>query len=376
MQDPRIDTLARTLLDHSCRLQAGEKILIEAFDLPDPALVCALVELAADRGGLPVVSWKSNAILRSLYRMATPESMALCGSIERSRMEQMDCYVGIRGAANSNGFADVPAEQLDLYQQHWWHTVHSEIRVPGTRWVVLRYPTASMAQSAKMSTEAFEDFYFDVCTADYARMAEDLKPLQARMEATDHVQIIAPGTDLSFSIKDIPVIPCSGGRNIPDGECFTAPVRDSVNGTISFNTQSLYQGTVFAGIRFTFADGKIVSAECGGETERLNAILDADDGARHIGEWSLGTNNRVKHPMLDTLFDEKIGGSFHLTPGQAYEEADNGNRSRIHWDLVLIQTPAYGGGEIHFDGELVRQDGRFLPEDLQPLNHGLDDAMP
>ncbi|MFP6767320.1 MAG: aminopeptidase, partial [Planctomycetaceae bacterium] len=351
MQDPRIDTLARTLLDHSCRLQAGETVLIEAFDLPDPALVCALVELAADRGGLPVVSWKSNAILRSLYRRATPESMILCGSIERSRMEQMDCYVGIRGAANSNGFADVPAEQMDLYQQHWWHTVHSEIRVPGTRWVVLRYPTASMAQSAKMSTEAFEDFYFDVCTADYARMAEDLKPLQARMEAADRVQIIAPGTDLSFSIKDIPVIPCSGGRNIPDGECFTAPVRDSINGTITFNTQSLYQGTVFDAIRFTFADGKIVVAECGGETDRLNAILDADEGARYIGEWSLGTNNRVRHPMLDTLFDEKIGGSFHLTPGQAYDEADNGNRSRIHWDLVLIQTPAYGGGEIHFDGE-------------------------
>ncbi|MDP7278079.1 MAG: aminopeptidase [Planctomycetaceae bacterium] len=375
MQDPRIDTLARTLLDHSCRLQAGEKILIEAFDLPDPALVCALVELAAERGGLPVVSCKSNSVLRSLYRRATAESMALCGSIERSRMQQMDCYVGIRGAANSNGFADVPAEQMDLYQQHWWHTVHSEIRVPDTRWVVLRYPTASMAQSAKMSTEAFEDFFFDVCTADYARMAEDLKPLQARMEAADRVQIIAPGTDLSFSIKDIPVIPCSGGRNIPDGECFTAPVRDSVNGTITFNTQSLYQGTVFDAIQFTFADGKIAAAECGGETERLNAILDADEGARYIGEWSLGTNNRVRHPMLDTLFDEKIGGSFHLTPGQAYDEADNGNRSRIHWDLVLIQTPAYGGGEIHFDGELVRKDGRFLPEDLQPLNHGLDESV-
>jgi len=371
MQDPRIATLARTLLDHSCQLQAGDRILIEAFDLPEPALVCALVELAAERGALPVVSWKSNAVLRSLYRTATPESMALCGSIERSQMEQMDCYVGIRGAANSNGFADVPAEQMDLYQQHWWHTVHSEIRVPGTRWVVLRYPTASMAQSAKMSTEAFEDFFFDVCTADYAKMAEDLQPLQARMETADQVRIVAPDTDLQFSIKDIPVIPCSGGRNIPDGECFTAPVRDSVNGTIAFNTQSLYQGTVFDGIRFTFSDGQIVTAECGGETDRLNDILDADEGARYIGEWSLGTNNRVRQPMLDTLFDEKIGGSFHLTPGQAYEEADNGNRSRIHWDLVLIQTPAFGGGEIYFDGELLRQDGRFLPEDLAGLNEGL-----
>ena len=374
MQDPRIDTLARTLLDHSCRLTAGETILIEAFDLPDPALVCALVEGAAQRKAIPVVSWKNNTILRSLYRTGTPESLGLCGELERHQMEQMDCYVGIRGAANSNGFADVPGEQMDLYQAHWWHPVHSQVRVTNTRWVVLRYPTASMAQSAHMSTAGFEDFFFDVCTADYAQMAEDLKPLKALMESTDQVHITAPDTDLTFSIKDIPVIPCSGGRNIPDGECFTAPIRDSINGTIRYNTQSLYQGTVFDGIGFTFENGKIVEADCGGETQRLNEILDADEGARHIGEWSLGTNNRVKHPMLDTLFDEKIGGSFHLTPGQAYDEADNGNRSRIHWDLVLIQTPEYGGGEIAFDGEVIRRDGRFLPDDLQGLNEGLDAA--
>ena len=231
-----------------------------------------------------------------------------------------------------------------------------------------------MAQSAHMSTAGFEDFFFDVCTADYARMAEDLKPLKALMESTDQVHITAPDTDLTFSIKDIPVIPCSGGRNIPDGECFTAPIRDSINCTIRFYSQSLYQGTVFVGIGFTFENGKIVEADCGGETQRLNEILDAADGASHIGEWSLGTNNRVKHPMLDTLFDEKIGGSFHLPPGQAYDEADNGNRSRIHWDLVLIQTPEYGGGEIAFDGEVIRRDGRFLPDDLQGLNEGLDAA--
>jgi aminopeptidase len=370
MHDPRIDKLATILLDHSCRLQRGEKVLIEAFDLPEPQLVCALVEGAAARGAIPLVSTKNNAVLRSLYRTATEESMRLNGALERARMEQMQAYIGIRGAANSSQHADVPQPQMDLFQQHWWQTVHSDVRVAKTKWVVLRYPTDSFAQAASMSTAAFEDFYFEVCTADYPAMKAAQEPLVARMNAADKVRITAPGTDLEFSIKGIPVIPCFGERNIPDGEVFTAPVRDSINGVIRFNTQSRYQGTVFSNIEFTFKNGKIVDAKSS-NTERINQILDSDEGARYCGEWSLGTNNRVRHPMLDTLFDEKIGGSFHLTPGNAYDIADNGNDSRIHWDLVLIQREDYGGGEVWFDGELVRKDGRFVPRDLQGLNEGL-----
>ena len=371
MHDSRIDKLADTLLDHSCEIQPGENVLIEAFDLPDAELVCRLVEGAAARGARPVVNWKLNSVLRSLYRTATDDVMSLNGELERLRMEQMHAYIGIRGAVNNSELSDVPQEKLDLYRQRWWTPVHTEIRVTKTKWVVLRYPNGAMAQSAKMSTPAFEDFYFDVCTADYAEMARRQQPLQDLMERTDRVRIVGPGTDLSFSIKDIPVIPCNGRRNIPDGEVFTAPVRDSVNGTISYNTGSLYQGTVYEGIRFTFQDGRIVEATCSNDPDQLNAILDADEGARYVGEWSLGCNNRIKQPMLDTLFDEKIGGSLHFTPGQAYDTADNGNRSSIHWDLVLIQTPEFGGGEIYFDDVLVRQDGRFLPKELEPLNEGL-----
>jgi len=344
MNDPRIQRLAEILIDHSCQLKSGEKLLIEAIDLPEPDLVCRLIELAAARGAHPLVSWKSNTVLRSLYATGTEVNLALAGDVERYRMEQVQAYIGIRGTANSSQFADVPLAKMDLYQQHWWHPVHSKVRVPKTRWVVLRYPTHGMAQSANMSTQAFEDYYFSVCTADYEQMARDQQPLVARMEAADRVRIVAPGTDLEFSI----------------------------HGVIRYNTRSLYQGTVFEGIEFEFRDGRIVRATCSNEPAKLNQVLDADEGARYIGEWSIGCNNRVKRPMLDTLFDEKIGGSIHLTPGQAYEECDNGNRSRVHWDLVLIQTPAYGGGEIWFDGELLRQDGRFVPADLQGLNAGLE----
>ncbi len=340
--------------------------------MPDPALVCRLVEQAQAIGAKPMVINRSNQILRSIYKTASRAGLEMIGKLEADVMSHMDAYIGIRGAANSDEMSDVPGSQMSLMQDLIWKPVHINLRVPKTKWVVLRYPTASFAQEARMSTEAFEDFFFRVCTADYKQMGINQDPLKELMEATDHVRIVAPGTDLEFSIKDIPVIPCNGDRNIPDGEVFTAPIRESVNGVITYNAGSRYQGVVFENIRFEFKQGKIVDATCTGETERLNQILDTDAGARYIGEWSLGCNNHVKHPMLDTLFDEKIGGSMHLTPGQAYEIADNGNRSNVHWDLVLIQTPAYGGGEIWFDKKLIRKDGRFLPEALQPLNEGLE----
>lgn len=372
MNDPRITRLAEILIDHSCQLKKGEKVLIEAIDLPDTALVCKLIELASKRGGQPLVTLKNQEILRALYQHGSEANIGLAGELEKQRMKKMDAYIGIRGAANNSQFADVPQSQMDIYQKLWWNPVHSKVRVPDTKWVVLRYPTASMAQSAKMSTSAFEDFYFDVCTADYAKMAKDQEPLVKRMSAADKIHIKSPGTDLQFSIKGIPVRPCFGQRNIPDGEVFTAPIRDSLEGVIRYNAPTLYQGTVFENVEFEFKKGKIVRADCaGGNAGKLNEILDSDKGARYIGEWSIACNNRVKQPMLDTLFDEKIGGSMHLTPGQAYEEADNGNRSRVHWDIVLIQTPQYGGGEIWFDGQLVRKDGRFLPKDLAGLNAGL-----
>jgi aminopeptidase len=371
MRDPRLNKLAEVLLNHSCRLKPGDNVLIEAFDLPEPTLVVELVEGAAKLGARPFVEWKSNAVLRALYRTGTPENIGLAGEFEKARMEKMQAYIGVRGAFNSNNFSDVSSEQMDLYSTYWWKPVHIETRIRRTKWVVLRYPTESMAQSAGMSSEAFEDFYFDVCTADYAAMAKAQEPLRKRMASTDKVRLTGAETDLQFSIKGIPAIPCNGEHNIPDGEVFTAPVKESIEGVIRFNTPSLYQGTTFEGVEFEFKKGKIVRATCSNEPEKLEKILNSDEGARYCGEFAVGCNNKVLKPMKDILFDEKIGGSIHLTPGNAYDEADNGNRSKVHWDLVFIQRPDYGGGEMYFDGELVRKDGRFVPADLQPLNAGL-----
>lgn len=366
MIDPRYKDLADIITQHSLAVEPGEKVLVEAFDIP-AELTALLVRTIAQAGGLPICMTKQTRVLRELYRNATEDQMRFWGDIERIQMEGVQGYVGIRGAHNSTELSDVPAERLDLYQRHLWQRVHTEVRVPRTKWVVLRWPTPSMAQLAKMSTEAFEDFFFEVCTVDYRAMAKAMEPLRGRMERTRKVHIKGPGTDLKFSIQGIPAEGCAGERNIPDGEMFTAPVRDSVEGSLAVNTASLYQGIVFQDIRLQFKKGKIVDARAN-HTERLNRFLDTDEGARYIGEFSIAFNPKIREPMLDTLFDEKIAGSFHFTPGQAYAEADNGNRSQIHWDLVTIQRPEYGGGEIWFDGELVRKDGVFVTEDLRGLN--------
>ena len=366
MKDPRFDQLAQVLIRHSTRLQPGENILIEATDVP-AALTVAIVRAATEAGGNPMINIRQSAVTRALFQEATPEIMELNGRVGLHQMEQVQAYIAVRGADNAAELSDVPGEQMKLYTKHWMHPVHMEQRVKKTRWCVLRYPSPSMAQEAQTSTEAFEDFFFRVCTFDYSRMEEAVKPLVERMEKADMVRITGPGTELEFSIKDIGVVPCYGTHNIPDGECFTAPVKESVNGVIQFNTPTIEHGQTHENVRLVMKDGKVVEAT-GSQTAKLNEVLDTDEGARFIGEWSLAYNPYIMQPMKDILFDEKIAGSFHFTPGQAYESADNGNRSEVHWDMVCIQRPDFGGGEIFFDGELIRQNGLFVPDALQGLN--------
>ncbi|MEK7315612.1 MAG: aminopeptidase [Candidatus Eisenbacteria bacterium] len=368
MRDPRSVQLAKTIVHHSCSLKPGETILIEAFDLTG-GLVDDIVEEAFAAGAIPLVYLRKNNLLRRMLLHGKEEQLKKLAEVELFQMKQAQAYVGLRASDNVSELADVPAVHMARYAKLVGTPVHSEYRVKKTKWVVLRYPNPSMAQLANMSTEAFEDFYYKVCNVDYKRMSEAIVPLAARMKKAEKVHIKGPaGTDLRFSIKDIGAEPCSGERNIPDGECFTSPVRNSVEGTIAYNTPTVYQGQTFTDVTLTFEAGKIVKATSN-NTTRINEIFDTDEGARYIGEFSLGFNPMILTAMKDTLFDEKIAGSLHFTPGQAYEgDMDNGNRSAIHWDMVLIQRPEYGGGEIWFDGELIRKDGRFVVKDLEGLN--------
>src|SRR5213593_837871 len=364
MHDLRFDKLAKLLVEYSTRLKRNETVLIEAFDVPDEMPI-ALIQAIGKVGAIPFVQIHRARVSRALTLGASDRQLKLMASHELARMKKMDAYIAVRGSNNITELSDVPVKQMQLAARRM-RPVQDQ-RVKKTKWVVLRWPTPSMAQLAGMSTEAFEDFYFDVCTLDYRKLLPGMRALKHLMEKTDRVQIKGPDTDLHFSIKGIPAVICGGDRNIPDGEVFSCPVKDSVRGNVTFNAPSICQGIAFNGIRLEFNRGKIVDATSN-ETKKLNKILDSDPGARYIGEFSLGFNPRVLQPMRDILFDEKIAGSFHFTPGQAYEEADNGNRSQVHWDMVSIQRPDYGGGEIYFDAKLIRKDGEFLPKQLHSLN--------
>ncbi len=325
MPDPRYKKLAEVLTGYSTELKKGDTVLFDVTDAPEEFAV-ELVRAARKRGATPLVETRSSRIIREMLLNTDEEHAKTVRDIELSRMKKCNAYVAVRGAHNSTENSDIPSDKLSMYSRTLKPVLN--YRVNKTRWVVIRWPNGSMAQGAGMSTEAFEDFFFRVCTMDYAKMAKAQKPLIKRMNKADKIHIKGPGTDLTFSIKGLGAVGCAGVE---------------------------------------FKNGKIINATAS-DTKRINDIFDTDPGARYVGEFSLGFNPHIKEPMCDILFDEKIAGSLHFTPGQAYEECDNGNRSAVHWDMVLIQRSEYGGGEVWFDGELIRKNGLFVPKDLKPLN--------
>lgn len=364
MSDPRYDSLAKVLVSHSTKPKKGERVMIDVSETPEE-FVIALIRAVRAAKAEPFVVIHSNRVSRELALGVTATQASTMAEIDLARLKKMQAYIAVRGSHNIAEMADVPQEKSALLSSKLRPAL--DYRINKTRWVVLRWPTASMAQQAQMSSEAFADFFFRVCTLDYSKMIPGMKALKALMDRTDRVEITGPGTDLRFSIKGIGSVICGGEHNIPDGEVFSCPVKESVEGYVTFNAPTLNRGIAFDNVRLEFSKGKVVKASAN-NTKALNEILDTDAGARFIGEFSLGFNPHILHPMRDILFDEKIAGSFHFTPGQAYEVAGNGNKSVIHWDMVCIQRKDYGGGQVWFDGKLIRKDGLFVPAALQALN--------
>ena len=367
MKDIRIEKLAKNLLNHSVNLQKGENILIEILGEDAIPLAKELIRQAQLKEANAYFNIVNYEVLREILKNCSEEQIKLYSKPDLQRIKDMDAYIAIRANSNTAELNGISKENMEIYNKYYTVPVHFEERVKNTKWCILRYPNESMAQMSNMSTEEFEDFYFNVCTLDYEKMSKAMDNLVNLMNKTKNIHIVGPGTDLKFSIEGIPAEKYMGTFNIPDGEVATAPVKTSVNGYITYNTESRYNGILFSNIRFEFENGKIVKATSNKEKE-INVILDTDEGSRYIGEFALGLNPYIERPIGDTLFDEKIRGSFHFTPGDSLEESDNGNRSAIHWDIVNIQTPEYGGGEIYFDDVLVRKDGIFVLKELEDLN--------
>ncbi len=368
-KDERLKKYAENIVKNSVELKKGERVFIEGFSDSVKDLFNEIIVAATKAGAVPFWYFNDNAFIKSFVDNASEKQMEAFGKMHAEVMAKCDAYIAVRGYDDMFMMADIKPRQMQMYQKLFYTPVHFDIRVPKTRWVVMRYPNNTMAALSRMSTTAFEDFYFNACLLDYKKMGKAMLPLKKLMDKTDKVRLVAPGTDLSFSLKGLKAVICDGDRNLPDGEVYSAPVKNSINGVIQFNTDTVYEGEYFSNIRLEFKDGKIVKGTSTANNDKFQRLLNHDAGSRYMGEFAIGVNPYVTKPMLDILFDEKIAGSIHMAIGNSYDdETFNGNRSDIHWDLVLIQTPEWGGGEIWFDDRLIRKDGRFVLKELEGLN--------
>ena len=365
MKDPRITQFAEILVDYSTQVKKGDVVLINAAGLEAAPLVKELYALCLKRGAKYVeYTFSIPEIDRKFYNQANKQQLEHFPQHKLDFYKTLDVYIGISAGDNSMVMANARQSAMVAYQKVTKPLLDQ--RVKHTRWVVTRYPTNSAAQEARMSLEEYEEYLFSACCIDWKKESKKQDNLKKLMDSTRKVRIVAPDTDLHFSIDGLPGIKCDGRYNIPDGEVFTAPVRDSAQGHITYNCPSIYQGKEYNGVRLEFKDGKIIKATAeAGMSNPLNKILDSDEGARYIGEFALGVNPGIRQPMRNILFDEKIFGSIHFTPGQAYDECDNGNRSAVHWDMVRMLTD---GGEIWFDEILIQKNGIFIHKELLKLN--------
>lgn len=353
--------LAQKLLDHSTELEAGQNIMLQLIGLNGIGLLRALVEEVRKRGANPFIKIEDPEINRVLLENGDVDFWKNQAEADQlPLMKQMDAFVGIRAAENIYENSGVPKNANSAYSKHFLTPVHFEQRVEHTNWVVLRYPSPAFAMNAKMPTEKFRTFYYNACIFDYEKMQHAMKPLEELLRETNMIRMKGEGTDIEFSVKGQNWIPCFGKRNIPDGELFSSPILDSVNGHITY-APSVYQGNPFEFVKLEVEDGVVVDFDSSNNSA-LEEILDTDEGARRFGEFSFGLNPVIEKPMYDILFDEKIYGSNHLTLGKDYAIAPNGNSSSIHWDLVCI------GPDVYCDGELIREGRTFVKDELKGLN--------
>jgi aminopeptidase len=353
---------ARVIVHHALKVKPGAKVMIDSLDECEELIIAVMEELSGV-GALPYRIHESIRVRANWLKRATKEEMDLWFDHKAAARREMDHVLQIRGQDNWYELAEVPPETL-RYFGHLHIRMGREGRKEGANTTIIRYPSKSLAQQGRMSTDAFTDLFFRLSTMNFRVLHREMEPLKAAIDNANDVRIVAPGTDLTFSIAGLTTNISAGTWNIPDGETAMGIVRESANGRIAYNVPSSHQGLVFHNIALTFRDGKVIEVEAD-EKDKVEAILDTDEGARYIGEFAIGVNPYLRSHMIDTLYDEKMAGSLHFTPGGT---DSNGTLSTVHWDIVQSHLPPYAGGEIYLDGKLWRKDGLFVDDALARLN--------
>ena len=366
MRDPRVANLAKILVNYSLEVADGETCLIEGGAAGEP-LIAAVYEEVLAAGGNPVVAMSFAGQASTYLRGASDAQLEWISPVSKWAADEADCRVAIGADTNTRELSGVAPERQAKRRWATRELLEATMRrsADGShRWVYTLFPTNAYASDAEMSLSDFEDFYFHACLADdpepltaWKRASEACERLAEWTTGRSEVHVVADGTDITLGIEGRKFIPCVGDRNMPDGEFFTGPVEDAVDGEVSFDLPAMIGGREVAGVRLKFEGGKVVEASAERGEEFLVESLDSDDGARRLGELGIGTNYGIDRGTRDVLLDEKIGGTVHMAIGASYPETGGSNESAIHYDMVCDLRRR---GRIEVDGELLQEDGKFV----------------
>jgi aminopeptidase len=366
MRDPRVEALAQILVNYSTGVKPGETCVIQSEIVAEP-LVQAVYEEVLKAGGLPIVQLSLSQQAPAFYKYANDEQLAWIPPTAQWVAENVDNRIVIMADTNTRALSSVDPAKQAIVSKARKPLMDASMQRSASgdyRWSLTLFPTEAYAAEAGLSLAEYEDFFYSACLADDAdpltawqRQSDTVKRLAEWIQGKEEVHIQAPGTDIKLGIAGRTFIPCVGTHNMPDGEFFTGPIEDSVNGEVAFSFPATYAGREVSGVKFKFVDGKVTDASAAVGEDFLIEMLDTDEGARTLGELGIGTNYGITTGTKEILLDEKIGGTVHMAVGMSYPESGGVNDSAIHWDMVCDLRP---GGTIHVDGELLQENGKFV----------------
>lgn len=362
----------RKILLFSLELKKGDKIYIDINGDASEQLQEYLFRQIINLGCLPKINVTTTHNYIQLVNKGDKEYFEYLYLTEKTNLELMDAYLNIKIDTNKFNYKELNKKNLELYYE--LYHLPKLIEASKKKWLVTELPTDSMAQFSELSTNQLRKIFFNASNIDFTKYDSELSYLKRLLDNTENIRVTGTNTNLSFSKKNIKSFICDGKSNLPDGEIFTAPIKESLEGYISFNLPTSFMGIRYNNIYLEFNKGRVVNYKSD-NNEALGSLLNKDEGSCYIGEFGIGFNPYIYKPMQNTLFDEKMAGSLHLAIGQSYEMANNENSSSIHVDFILCQLKEFGGGEIYFDNNLIRKDGYFTPIELNRLNRIENDFL-